>query len=161
MKIIVVIISVCALYVGSQITPHSSGYESYLKAIETQPVAVVAPVTLPGYCQGYEQVCDALVGAGFQGDQVHTALAIGRAESGLRFVAGDQSLANGKWGWSYGPWQIRSLNALKGTGQCRDLAELQKNDWGFHARCAYEISAKGTYWKPWSVYLSGAYKQHL
>jgi lysozyme-like protein len=139
------------------LSPDKAFYDRY-KATEVQTVAVA---TIPPYCVGYEIYCDSLGKAGFQGEQIHIALAVGRSESGLRFVPGDQGLADRKWGWSYGPWQIRSVNLQRGTGQCRDLAELQKNDLDFHARCAFEISAGGTNWKPWTQFVNGNYKSHL
>lgn len=89
-----------------------------------------------------------------------TATAIAIAESGLDTNAmGDISLATKKWGPSIGLWQIRALNADLNTGRTRDAAKLRMPD--FNARAMVAISNKGTNWTPWSVYNSGAYRQHL
>lgn len=98
--------------------------------------------------------------AGFRGQALVTAVAIALAESGGKVNAiGDQHLANNKWGWSIGLWQIRSLIADRGTGRARDATRLR--DPAFNARAAFEISNGGTNWTPWTVYKTGAYKRYL
>jgi cell wall-associated NlpC family hydrolase len=98
--------------------------------------------------------------AGFSGDALVTAVAIAKAESGWNATAvGDTTLVSAKWGPSIGLWQVRSLNEQQGTGRERDQIALF--DPSFNARSAYSISRGGTYWKPWSVYTSGAYRKHL
>lgn len=89
-----------------------------------------------------------------------TATAIARAESGMNPSAvGDTSLTDGKWGPSVGLWQIRSLNADRGTGRPRDASRLKDPE--FNARAMVTISGHGANWGPWSVYKSGAYRSHL
>lgn len=100
-------------------------------------------------------------GAGFvRTDQLVTALAIARGESGWRSDAvGDVGLQTSKWGPSIGLWQIRSLVADRGTGRARDETRLR--DPLFNARSAYSISGGGRDWSPWTVYRTGAYRAHL
>lgn len=106
--------------------------------------------------------CQALQNAGFNRDGIQIMLAIAQGESGIRLdAAGDQHLANSKWGASRGAWQIRSLNSERGKGSCRDENALINNGWDFHAKCAYEISGQGRNYKPWSVFLKNIYKQYL
>jgi hypothetical protein len=98
--------------------------------------------------------------AGFKGEGLVTAVAVAKAESGFDAeAAGDLSLVDAKWGPSLGLWQIRSLNAERGTGKTRDAGNLK--DPAFNARSAYAISGGGVSFSPWSVFKSGAYKQHL
>ena len=98
--------------------------------------------------------------AGFRGEQLVTAVAIAKGESGWNPRAvGDQQLAGGKWGPSIGLWQIRSLVADAGTGRERDGTRLY--DPTFNARAAWTISSGGTNWRPWTVYATGAYRTHL
>ena len=106
--------------------------------------------------------CQALQNAGFTKEGIQIMLAIAQGESGIRLEAeGDQSLANGKWGYSLGVWQIRTLHAERGKGTCRDFDALKNGSWDFHAKCAYEISGRGTNFRPWTVFLKGIYKQYL
>ena len=72
---------------------------------------------------------------------------------------GDQTLADNKWGNSYGLWQIRSLRAEAGTGGTRDETKLL--DPTFNARSMFEISGGGSNWQPWSVYTSGKYRANM
>lgn len=98
--------------------------------------------------------------AGLPHDAAVTAAAIAKAESGLRTDArGDTGITTGTWGPSIGLWQVRSLKAETGTGRTRDANRLA--DPGFNARSMAAISSRGTNFAPWSVYKSGAYRQHL
>lgn len=106
------------------------------------------------------QTVRAAYAAGFRGEQLVTAVAIAKGESGWRADAeGDVGLANDKWGPSIGLWQIRSLRADTGTGRDRDAAALR--DPTFNARAAWSISSGGSNWRPWTVYTSGAYRAHI
>lgn len=88
------------------------------------------------------------------------AVAVALAESGGRTDAlGDTGITGAKWGPSVGLWQIRSLNADKGTGRTRD--EIANRDPDTNARHAFEISGGGSNWKPWSAYTSGAHKAYF
>lgn len=98
-------------------------------------------------------------GAGFSQTQARTMAAIALAESGGNPGAvGDQSLANATWGPSIGLWQIRSLNAQRGTGKERDATRL--TDPTFNARAARIIFGQQGF-GAWSVYSSGSYKSKL
>jgi hypothetical protein len=122
----------------------------------------VTVLTLP-------QVAQAARDAGFQGEQLITAIAVSCAENGSHDPArlGDVSLENSTWGPSVGLWQIRSLRADYGTGRTRDQTHL--TDPTFNARSAYSISSSGRDFGPWSTYdasskhphNNGAYRQFL
>ena len=73
-------------------------------------------------------------------------------------TVGDQDLANATWGFSYGPFHIRSLRAHKGTGEYRDETRLLTPDFHFKsaARILHEQGLKA-----WSTYTSGAYKAYM
>lgn len=106
--------------------------------------------------------------AGFNHANAKIASAIAMCESGgftkdgkpaANFDAvGDVELANDKWGYSYGGFQIRSLRAHKGTGKIRDEDLLLRPL--FNAKSARAIKL-GQGWSAWSVYNSGAYKAYL
>jgi hypothetical protein len=86
--------------------------------------------------------------AGFQGDALITAVAVARAESGLRYDAVGDS------GRSIGLWQVHlPSHPTYNAGQLYDPLA--------NARAAYEISGGGTNWQPWTVYKTGAYTQHV
>lgn len=107
-----------------------------------------------------EQIAQHAHDAGFRGQALTTAVAIAMAESGGKSgVKGDTTITDHKWGPSVGLWQIRSLHADRGTGRERD--ELANTSPGVNAKHAWSISRHGTYWRPWSVYLNGSYKQYL
>lgn len=72
---------------------------------------------------------------------------------------GDQHLANEKWGFSYGAWQIRSLRADAGTGRTRDAERLHLPV--FNATSARRIKLDAGSFKPWSTFNSGMYKAYL
>jgi hypothetical protein len=98
--------------------------------------------------------------AGFAAQDLVIAVAIALGESGGRTDAkGDVSLQTGTWGPSIGLWQIRSLVADKGTGKTRD--ELANYDAAHNARAAYTLYKGRGGFADWSVYNSGAYKNHL
>lgn len=95
--------------------------------------------------------------AGFRGDALKTAFAVAMAESGGRVDAvGDKSLVTRKWGPSYGPFQIRSLNNWKSySNPWRDASRLKNPKYNLAA--ALEISKGGKNWEPWSVYKDGTF----
>lgn len=98
--------------------------------------------------------------AGFAGEALVTAVAVAKAESGFDTDAvGDTTLTDAKWGPSVGLFQVRCLNAQRGTGGIRD--EFANPDPQHNARSAWAISAQGTNFGPWSVFGSGAYRRHL
>lgn len=107
-----------------------------------------------------EQVARLALDAGLTAERAKVAVAVAKGESGFDTEAvGDEHLVNEKWGPSVGLWQIRSLNAQRGTGKARDETRLK--DPAFNARSMAEISSGGTNWQPWTVYKSGAYLAHL
>jgi hypothetical protein len=94
--------------------------------------------------------------AGWAGGDLVTAVAVALAESGGRSDArGDVALQTRTWGPSIGLWQIRSLNADRGTGRTRD--EVANRDPGTNARHAHQVWAQANGWSPWSTYKTGAY----
>lgn len=98
--------------------------------------------------------------AGFTGEALVTIVAIARAESGFdASVLGDIGLQDDTWGPSVGLLQIRSLKKERGTGGTRD--ELANLSPAANARAAWEISSHGRVFTPWSVFGSGAYRNHL
>jgi len=79
-------------------------------------------------------------------------------------MVGDQALANDKWGYSYGFWQIRSLREHFRTGQTRDAFRLLDPD--FAAKSAREIflhrqEVFGNGFTAWSTFNNGAFKAYL
>lgn len=107
-----------------------------------------------------EQVVALARGAGIPGNQLATCVAIAKAESGFQtHAAGDLGIQTEVWGASIGLWQIRSLKADFQTGRTRDAQKL--TDPAFNAASMAVISKKGTDWRPWTVYTTGAYRKHL
>lgn len=105
------------------------------------------------------QVYALAVSAGFPADTARTMTAIAQAESGLDPNAvGDTTITSAKWGPSIGLWQIRSLNADRGTGRPRDASRL--TDPAFNARAALSVYREQGL-SAWSVYTSGKYRQYL
>lgn len=97
---------------------------------------------------------------GLTGDPLVLAVAIARGESGWDSDAqGDVGIQTSVWGPSVGLWQVRSLKAQHGTGQQRDATRLV--DPAFNAASMWAISSGGGDFKPWSVFTSGAYREHL
>jgi hypothetical protein len=106
------------------------------------------------------QLYDLARGAGLNATAAVVAAAVALAESGGDPAAvGDVSLQSDKWGPSVGLWQIRSLKAEQGTGGTRDASRL--TDPQFNAASMAAISGAGTNWRPWSVFVSGKYRQYL
>lgn len=106
------------------------------------------------------EVARLAIDAGFSGGAATTAVAIAMAESGGDTSArGDTTITNAKWGPSIGLWQIRSLNAERGSGGQRD--EIANLNPATNARHAFAISNGGTSWRAWSTYTSGAYLVQL
>lgn len=98
--------------------------------------------------------------AGLPRDAAIIATAIAKGESGHRTDAvGDTSLTNATWGPSIGLWQVRSLRSHTGTGKARDGERLANPT--FNAESMATISNGGRNWSPWTVYKTGAYRQHL
>jgi hypothetical protein len=98
-------------------------------------------------------------GAGFSSAQARIMAAIALGESGGNPAAvGDEHLVSSTWGPSIGLWQVRSLNAQRGTGQERDGSRLA--DPSFNARSARTIYTQQGY-RAWTVYNTGAYGKHL
>lgn len=73
-------------------------------------------------------------------------------------LVGDIDLANEKWGYSYGGFQIRSLRAEKGTGGLRDEDVLKTVKGNFDSAVAI-FQTHG--WSPWSTFRSGMYEAYL
>jgi len=95
--------------------------------------------------------------AGFSGNRLVTAVAVGMAESGCRPTA---YLSNGptkgcsKGSVDRGLWQINSCWHPSVSRNCAYDAQCNAN-------AAYRISSGGATWKPWVAYTDGRYKAHL
>lgn len=118
---------------------------------------------------GIEDIARAAYRAGFRGGSLVTAVAVAMGEGGgydhknKRWVfksdiQGDVGIQTAKWGPSVSPWQIRSVNAERGTGGHRDAAAL--TDLDHAAEAAFAISNGGRNWKPWTVFTRGIHKSH-
>ena len=85
---------------------------------------------------------------------VKLVVAIAKAESGCNTNAvGDNYVIGGIYAPSCGVGQVRTLS---GRPSCDQLKDLPTNiEW------MYKISNNGTNFKPWSVYTSGKYLNHL
>lgn len=94
--------------------------------------------------------------AGFEGDSLVTATAIGLAESGGNPNAYNPEVGAGTASGqgSYGIWQVYLADHPTYTPQA--LLDPQTN-----ATAAYSISSNGTNFSPWSTYNSGAFQQYL
>lgn len=88
--------------------------------------------------------------AGFPSAESHTAAAVALAESSGNEVA---THTNRNGSTDYGLWQINSVH--------RDLlAGKNWRDPATNAQLAYAVW-KGSGWRAWTTYNSGAYRQHL
>ncbi len=95
--------------------------------------------------------------AGFSGDRLVTAVAVGMGESSCR---PDAQNANGptkgcpNGSVDRGLWQINSCWHPSVSKSCAYDAQCNAN-------AAYRISAKGTNFRPWVAYTNGSYRNHL
>ncbi|MFP5372396.1 MAG: hypothetical protein ACLGI3_16835 [Actinomycetes bacterium] len=106
------------------------------------------------------QLYDLARDAGLNPTAAVVAAAVALGESGGRTDAqGDVGIQTSKWGPSVGLWQVRSLKADYGTGRTRDAKALTNPT--HNARAMAEISGAGSNWRPWSVFTSGKYRDHL
>jgi len=117
---------------------------------------------------------DLLKAAGFSGETLAIALGVSYVEADgpqatARFgkqcaygdAVGDLSLVNEKWGPSLSLFQVRVLRHPEQFSYpdtlrvAEDVRHPKEN-----AVAAFAISKKGTYWKPWSTFVSGSYLPH-
>ena len=95
--------------------------------------------------------------AGFSGDRLVTAVAVGMGESSCR---PDAQNANGptkgcpNGSVDRGLWQINSCWHPSVSKSCAYDAQCNAN-------AAYRISAKGGSFKAWAAYTNGSYRRHL
>src|SRR3712207_2365011 len=95
--------------------------------------------------------------AGFTGDRLVTAVAVGMGESSCR---ADAQNANGptkgcpNGSVDRGLWQINSCWHPSVSKSCAYDAQCNAN-------AAYRISSGGTNWKPWVAYTNGRYEDYL
>lgn len=107
------------------------------------------------------QVYAELVAAGLPPDKAVTLTAIAGAESGDNDTAlGDVRLEDSTWGPSYGLFQVRTLKGQTGSGSDRDINWLAASD-ADQAKAAYDISAGGQDFSPWTTFRTGAYQTYL
>lgn len=108
-----------------------------------------------------DEVYAALLAAGWPAQLAVVMTAIAGAESGWRDDAqGDLGLQNNTWGPSFGLFQIRTLRADTGTGSDRDINRLAGSPTE-QAEAALAIYQRAGGFSPWTVYRTGAYRQHL
>lgn len=122
------------------------------QVVQENTVTPVVTSTEPN-CNAY----DALITENFGADQLNTAKAVMRAESGCRPDAvGDNHITyvqNGiSYGMSCGLFQIRILPG-------RDTCEAYKDP--IHAIKKAGLMFKSSGWQPWSAYTNGKYKQYM
>lgn len=133
-------------------TPKSGGDALWVSSQASGLPSYTAGNSLKALCQW----------AGFSGANLNIAVAVVMAESkGNAKAVGDVSLADSKWGPSYGLFQIRSLrnpSAYSGVDTLRVASKLL--DAQYNVKTAFKIW-KQDGWGPWSTYTSGAYKQYL
>src|SRR3712207_8953239 len=95
--------------------------------------------------------------AGFSGDRLVTAVAVGMGESSCR---PDVARSNGptkgcpKGSVDRGLWQINSCWHPSVSKSCAYDAQCNAN-------AAYRISSGGRNWKPWVAYTNGRYENYL
>ncbi len=92
------------------------------------------------------QIGEYAINAGFGASSLVTAIAVALAESGGNVTATNHD-ANGTT--DYGLWQINSVHSSYSPSKLLTPA--------YNAQAAYDISAGGSNWNPWSTYTSGAY----
>jgi len=95
--------------------------------------------------------------AGFTGDRLVTAVAVGMGESSCR--ANAQNANGPSAGCPHGSvdrglWQINSCHHPSVSRSCAYDAQCNAN-------AALRISARGANFRPWVAYTSGAYRKHL
>ena len=108
------------------------------------------------------EIADYARRAGWPDELIPTAVAIAMAESmGDPEAEGDVKAGekSAKWGPSLGWWQIRSLDAERGTGGFRDADLLR--DRLTNAQAALAAYRERGSFEPWTVYTSGKYEQYL
>lgn len=141
----------------SFIDPKPQGESTETSSTSTVAPAPSAPVTTG---VGSARLRDVLAGAGFKGNNLEIAVAVVMAESRANPRAeGDKTLANSKWGYSIGLFQIRSLRNPNAYGSPDNLRVASKlYDARYNAQVAYRLSSGGTNWRAWSTYTSGSYR---
>ncbi len=120
--------------------------ETFLKApqkVKNAPTSVSNAKHEPDSLEA--RICDVF------GSQCETAIAVAKAESGLRC---DAQNINKNGSIDLGIMQINSIHLKKGW-KAKDLLDCDKN-----IELAYSIY-KGSGWSAWSAYKNGTYKRHL
>lgn len=109
-----------------------------------------------------DQIRTYAASAGFTGAALDIAVAVALAESSGRPAAiGDRDLPH-RGCRSYGLWQINSCPARDARDPVRrgaDPAPLL--DPAVNAAAAWSISSRGTNWRPWTTYRTGAYRRYM
>ena len=85
-------------------------------------------------------------GVACSGDRIAIAVAVAKAESGFRPDA--TNTAGNAHGIDRGLWQVNSYWHPEVSKTCALSPSC-------NARAMYNISKKGTYWKPWWTYVNG------
>jgi hypothetical protein len=95
--------------------------------------------------------------AGFSGDRLVTAVAVGMAESSCRpevYLSNGPTKGCPNGSTDRGLWQINSCWHPSVSKSCAYDAQCNAN-------AAYRISSRGANWKPWVAYTNGRYEGYL
>ncbi|WP_158550882.1 transglycosylase SLT domain-containing protein [Geodermatophilus sp. TF02-6] len=95
--------------------------------------------------------------AGFTGNRLVTAVAVGMAESGCNptaYHANGPTKGCSQGSVDRGLWQINNCYHPSVSKSCAYDAQCNAN-------AAYRISSGGATWRPWAAYNNGRYKAYL
>lgn len=126
------------------------------QAAPRPPVPVTEDLSATAAPRG-RQCAGAARAAGFRGERLVTAVAVGLAESGCSVRAkGHNGPTKGcrRGSTDRGLWQINSCYHPDVPDSCAYNANC-------NARAAHRISKGGTQWKWWSSYQNGSYRKYL
>ena len=121
------------------------------------PAPAVAAPGAPAAAAAVDLCAQVASRAGFRGDRLVTAVAVGMGESSCRPDAQNpngptKGCPNGSV--DRGLWQINSCWHPSVSRGCAFDAQC-------NADAAYRISAKGSNFRPWVAYTNGSYRKHL
>jgi hypothetical protein len=91
-------------------------------------------------------------GVACSGDRIAIAVAVAKAESGFRPDA--TNTAGNAHGIDRGLWQVNSYWHPEVSATCALSPSC-------NARAMYNISKRGTYWKPWWTYVNGKHLPYM
>lgn len=127
----------------------------------TQMNGPAMPVNPAHYQAGLNTLTQAAWNAGFRGQALTNAVAIGLAESG-----GNPNAHNGNAGTGDNSYGLFQINMLGNLGPSRlSQYHLANNNALFdpytNAKVAYQMSGGGQNFHPWTTYTTGKYQNYL